>query len=89
VVLVRLQARGVRPRVVFASYLVAAGASRFLIELVRVNVPVLFGLTTAQLFSVMVVVLGIGLMLTSGDEPAPEPAVSARLKGRGNQKKRR
>jgi prolipoprotein diacylglyceryltransferase len=73
---------------VFATYLVAAGASRFLIELVRVNVPVVLGLTTAQLFSIAIVLLGAALMFSGGREPA-EVAVAGKAKGRANQKKRR
>jgi phosphatidylglycerol:prolipoprotein diacylglycerol transferase len=88
-VLVRLRARGVRNHIVFATYLVAAGASRFLIELVRVNVTVILGLTTAQLFSIAIVVLGAALMFSGGREPAAEVAVAGKAKGRAHQKKRR
>ena len=83
-VLVRLRAHGARDRAVFASYLIGAGTSRFLIELVRVNVPVLFGLTTAQLFSIAVVLVGIWLVATGREEPASAAAAPA-----GKPRKRR
>jgi len=72
--LVWLRRRGGRDRVVFGSYLLAAGALRFLIELVRVNQVVALGMTTAQLFSVGLVVLGAGLLLDrrTGPEPRAE-----------------
>jgi phosphatidylglycerol:prolipoprotein diacylglycerol transferase len=81
-VLIRLRARGLRDRAVFASYLVGAGASRFLIELVRVNVPVLFGLTTAQLFCIAIVGLGVWLMATQGAKPAAAPAPAGKSRKR-------
>ena len=78
-VLVRLRRRGLSDRATFGAYLVAAGGMRFLIELIRVNVPVLAGLTTAQLFSIAVVALGIGLMVVKSG--APVPVVEARQRG--------
>ncbi len=68
VLLVRLRSKGLRDRAVFASYLIGAGTSRFLIEMVRVNVPVLFGLTTAHLFSIAIILVGIGLIVTGREE---------------------
>jgi phosphatidylglycerol:prolipoprotein diacylglycerol transferase len=46
------------PAAVFGSYLVLSGLSRVLVELVRVNNPVLLGLTEAQLFGVASMVAG-------------------------------
>jgi phosphatidylglycerol:prolipoprotein diacylglycerol transferase len=69
-VLLGLRRRGARNHVVFGSYLLAAGGMRFLIELVRVNEVVFLGLTTAQLFSVALVVLGAWLLV----RPSPEPS---------------
>lgn len=80
--LVRLRSRGVRDRAVFASYLVGAGVSRFLIELVRVNVPVAAGLTTAQLFSIGIVVLGVWLMATRATESAAAPVPAGKSRKR-------
>jgi len=82
--LVRFRAKGLPDRAVFASYLIGAGASRFLIELVRVNVPVLFGLTTAQLFSIAVVAVGIWLVAMGREEPVPAAAAPS-----GKPRKRR
>lgn len=86
--LVRLRSRGMRDRAVFALYLVGAGASRFLIELVRVNVPVLFSLTTAQLFSIAIVVLGAWLLATKREEPAAAPAPAKAPAGKPRRRRR-
>ena len=48
----------VRPGVLFALYLVFAGAERFLIEFIRRNDDVAFGLTAAQLESLSLVIVG-------------------------------
>jgi phosphatidylglycerol---prolipoprotein diacylglyceryl transferase len=61
--LVLLRKRGVANRAVFGTYLLCAGALRFLIELVRVNAVVFLGMTTAQLFSVALVVAGAALLV--------------------------
>jgi phosphatidylglycerol:prolipoprotein diacylglycerol transferase len=82
-VLVWLRRRGARDRAVFGAYLVAAGTLRFLIELIRVNAVVALGMTTAQLFSVGLVVAGIWLLVTRGaDVPAAAPTPSRRAKRR-------
>jgi phosphatidylglycerol:prolipoprotein diacylglycerol transferase len=70
-ILVMLRRRGTADRTVIAWYLVLAGGERFLIEMVRVNQVVLFGLTTAQLFSVAMVVTGLWLAVK---KPAAPPA---------------
>jgi phosphatidylglycerol:prolipoprotein diacylglycerol transferase len=67
-VLIVLRRRGVADRAVFGWYLVSVGTVRFLIELVRVNVKVLDGLTTAQLFSIGVVVVGAVMLVRSGQK---------------------
>lgn len=82
-VLVRLRARGVSDRRVFATYLLGAGVARFLIELVRVNVPVFLGLTTAQLFSIAAILLGLGLVLTASREAPPVTTKARVAKRRG------
>jgi prolipoprotein diacylglyceryltransferase len=43
---------------IFWWYLILAPSARFVIEFVRINKPVLFGLTAAQLFSAALVVVG-------------------------------
>ena len=74
-----LRRRGVRDRAVFGTYLAAAGVLRFLIELVRVNVVVALGMTTAQLFSVGLVLAGTVLLVTRGDgRPVPAAAPTRR-----------
>ena len=78
-----LRRRGVRDRAVFGSYLLAAGTLRFLIELVRVNAVVALGLTTAQLFSVGLVLAGAWLLVTRGNAaPAVPSAEPKRRAGR-------
>jgi phosphatidylglycerol---prolipoprotein diacylglyceryl transferase len=62
-----LRRRGVRDRAVFGSYLLVAGTLRFLIELIRVNAVVVLGMTTAQLFSAGLVIVGLWLVATRGD----------------------
>jgi phosphatidylglycerol:prolipoprotein diacylglycerol transferase len=56
--------RGVSDAVVLGRYLVAAGALRFAVEILRVNTRVLFGLSVAHLASLAVMALG-GIMLAS------------------------
>lgn len=73
--LLALRRRGAGSRTVFGTYLVAAGTIRFLIELVRVNVVVFAGMTTAQLFSVALVVAGAVLLVGRGAAPAAPAAV--------------
>jgi phosphatidylglycerol:prolipoprotein diacylglycerol transferase len=48
----------VRPGVIFALYLVGAGLERFLIEFIRRNKEVLVGLTSPQLESILLFVIG-------------------------------
>jgi phosphatidylglycerol:prolipoprotein diacylglycerol transferase len=48
-----------RPGVLFAFYLVFAGAERLLVEFIRRNEPVLAGLTEAQLASLLMLVAGL------------------------------
>jgi phosphatidylglycerol:prolipoprotein diacylglycerol transferase len=49
---------------VFSTYLVLTGLARFLVEFVRINPPVLFGLTEAQLTSLVLMAVGTGLLVT-------------------------
>jgi phosphatidylglycerol:prolipoprotein diacylglycerol transferase len=49
----------VRPGVLFAVYLVAAGVERFLVEFIRRNTPDVAGLTVAQVFSLVMVAAGV------------------------------
>ena len=51
----------VRPGLLFCLYLVLAGAARFGVETIRLNPEVLWGLTGAQLFSLVLAAVGIGV----------------------------
>jgi phosphatidylglycerol:prolipoprotein diacylglycerol transferase len=66
-----------RPGVLFAFYLVFAGAERFLVEFIRRNEPVLAGLTEAQLASLVMLVAGlvwiVRAALRGGLRAAPAP----------------
>jgi phosphatidylglycerol:prolipoprotein diacylglycerol transferase len=73
--LVRMRRQGMPDRAVFGAYLVMAGAARFVIEIVRVNVRVALGLSTAQFFSIAAVVLGLAFVLTArSSEPRAQGA---------------
>ena len=60
---------------VISLYLVFAGLERFLIEIIRVNPIVAFGLSQSQLISIALVTAGlVGLALTSRRDPAKTAA---------------
>jgi len=61
--LIRWRRRGLADRTVLGRYFVGAGAFRFLLEFVRVNVRVLGPLTVAHCFALGVVVLGALILL--------------------------
>ena len=69
--------------ILFALYLVYAGAERFLVEFVRRNSDTALGLTTAQLESLAMVVAGVVWIAVvkrrhgSLERPAPETAAAA------------
>jgi len=71
--LIQVRRRGWPDRAVVGAYLLAAGAIRFGIEFVRVNLPVAGPLTVAQLISLGLIVVG-GVLLASG---RARPAVSS------------
>ena len=54
--------RRAHPVLVFAAYLLGSGAARFAVEFLRVNKPVVAGLTAPQLWSVAVVAAGVALL---------------------------
>ncbi len=67
----------IAPIAVFGSYLVMSGLSRILVELVRINNPVLLGMTEAQLFGLASIIGGIVLIARArgaGQTDSPEPA---------------
>jgi phosphatidylglycerol:prolipoprotein diacylglycerol transferase len=51
------------PVAVFSSYLILSGAARFLVEFVRTNDDVLLGATQPQLWSLLLMAIGAGLLL--------------------------
>jgi phosphatidylglycerol:prolipoprotein diacylglycerol transferase len=59
---------------IFWWYLALAPFCRFLVEFVRINKPILFGLTEAQLVSLALVALGTwGLVRVSLARASPAP----------------
>lgn len=63
VVLLNIAKRGVASGIVFGVYLVGSGVFRFAVEFIRINPPVLLGLTEAQVISLISVVVGSGLLI--------------------------
>jgi phosphatidylglycerol:prolipoprotein diacylglycerol transferase len=55
-----------QPLRAFALYLVLAGAERFLVEFLRINDPIVVGLTQPQLFALASIGLGLLVALGSG-----------------------
>ena len=62
-VLIRWRRKGLADRTVLGRYFVLAGAFRFLLEFVRVNVRVFGPLTVAHCFALLVVLLGVVILL--------------------------
>jgi hypothetical protein len=83
------QLRGrLRPGAVFATYLVLAGLERFLVEFVRRNDATVAGLSTAQVFSLLLLVGGAAWLVTLRGRragwpasPRPEPPAAGRARG--------
>ena len=74
--LLRWRRTGVTDSIVLGRYLVGAGSLRFLIEFIRVNERIAFGLSVAHFVSLAAVVLGIGCLVVA--HPAPRPPYSDR-----------
>ena len=66
VVLVRWRRKGAADAVVFGRYLMLAGALRFVVEFLRINAHVAGPLTLAQVFSGVIMVIGLWFMRTRG-----------------------
>jgi phosphatidylglycerol---prolipoprotein diacylglyceryl transferase len=47
---------------IISAYLILTGIARFLVEFIRINPKVLYGLTNAQIVSLLSMVLGLGLL---------------------------
>ncbi len=65
----RWRAHGRPNRFVFGAYLTLTGGARFLVELVRVNEPILGALTVAGLSALAAVAVGIALVATTRPQP--------------------
>ena len=63
----------------FAIYLVLAGTERFLIEFIRTTNKYLFGLTGAQLISIILLLTGSYLIFIFRSKNVREPAVKAEV----------
>jgi phosphatidylglycerol:prolipoprotein diacylglycerol transferase len=74
--LLRWRREGVADVSVLGRYLVGAGALRFVIEFIRVNERVAFGLSVAHLVSLAAIVLGAALLFVS--QPMRRAAYSKR-----------
>jgi phosphatidylglycerol:prolipoprotein diacylglycerol transferase len=64
---------------IVGQYLLLSGIARFLVEFVRRNPKVLWGLSNAQLASAGSVVVGIGLILWAARRPVEDPDEAAAL----------
>ena len=53
---------------IFGAYLVLSGVSRFLVELLRINEPVIAGLTQPQLWSIVSVVAGVTIAVRTRND---------------------
>ena len=60
--LLRWRRGDVRDAIVLGRYFVGAGTLRFLIEFIRVNERVLFGLSVAHLVSLTAIAAGVGIL---------------------------
>jgi phosphatidylglycerol:prolipoprotein diacylglycerol transferase len=65
--------------VVFGLYLILSGTARFLVEFLRINQPAVFGLTQPQLWSALLVLIGLVILVRHRrrvEHPAPDPATA-------------
>jgi len=62
---------------IVGQYLVLTGIARFLVEFVRRNPKVLWGLSNAQLASAGSVIAGVALVLWAATRPAIDPDEAA------------
>ncbi len=64
---------------VFAWYLILSGSARFVVEFLRTNAPVVFGLTQPQLWALASIVGGAGLLALSirhARRSSPQPGAA-------------
>jgi phosphatidylglycerol:prolipoprotein diacylglycerol transferase len=64
------------PLTVFGTYAVISGVARFLVEEIRINPEFLFGLTQPQLWSLVLVAVGIGLLLSRSSTSPRTPTAA-------------
>jgi len=64
-VLQQLSKRDLAPGTVFAVYLILSGAFRFAVEFIRLNPPMLLGLTEAQVIAAISVLAGFAILASS------------------------
>jgi phosphatidylglycerol:prolipoprotein diacylglycerol transferase len=64
---------------IVGQYLVLSGTARFLVEFIRRNPKVLWGLSNAQMASAGSVALGIGLIVWAARRPAEDPNEAAAM----------
>jgi phosphatidylglycerol---prolipoprotein diacylglyceryl transferase len=67
-----------QPGALFWGYLLLTGIARFFLEFVRINPGVIFGLSLAQVISLILAVVG-GWLLMRGREPSEEVVAVPRL----------
>lgn len=67
----------VRPGILFAWYLVAAGIERFLVEFVRRNEDSVLGLTTAQVESLAILAAGVVWLVVASRRGGLRPVAAA------------
>jgi phosphatidylglycerol:prolipoprotein diacylglycerol transferase len=77
--LLRWRRSGVADAVVLGRYLIAAGAVRFAIEFLRVNVRVLGPFSLAHLVAATLALIGVVLLVRSARMPASLPAAPRRV----------
>jgi phosphatidylglycerol---prolipoprotein diacylglyceryl transferase len=63
--LLRWRRSGVPDRIVLGRYLIGAGMLRFVIEFIRINERVAFGLSVAHLVSLAAIAVGTGMLIVS------------------------
>ena len=76
ILLTRWRRQGRSDRFVLGSYLVLAGAIRFAIEFLRVNVRVVGPLSVAHLASLGAILVGIVILFRGGRKPLAGPSIS-------------
>ena len=69
--------RRARSPSLWAEYMVWNGVGRFPIEFLRVNDPVLFGLTEPQVIALLLVLSGVALWVHYRRHPVPSPRAAA------------